>query len=142
MRVYFVNLPKGVLDPVKRYFIACALSIAISEFSALSLHLFSTLHLYSPTMCRHNGDIAASAQDATHIVTEPPWTAVWHSLCLCSLSCFNVFGLLVIPVFQELEAILKSNKGVKVVIPDWVIESCKAKRLLPERPYFVERKKQ
>lgn len=41
---------------------------------------------------------------------------------------------------QELDAILKSNKAVKVVIPDWVMESVRAKKLLPERPYFVERK--
>lgn len=42
---------------------------------------------------------------------------------------------------QELDSILKTNKAVKIVIPDWVIESTKEKRLLPEKPYFVERKK-
>lgn len=67
-------------------------------------------------------------------MTEPPWTPV---RCLAEIVESTRLPYV---ISQELDAILKANKAVKVVIPDWVMESVRAKKLLPERPYFVERK--
>lgn len=74
VKVHFMNLPKGVLDPVKRYFIAC---VTLTRYRRVLL-LFEH---WSHATYRHNGDIADSAQDATHLVTEPPWTPVRDFLC-------------------------------------------------------------